>query len=63
MVYSSIGEDNAWLVLLCKQANITTMIALPWDRGRQQTSALVIGELTLIAEELFIVMPERILGL
>ena len=39
------------------------MIALPWDRGRQQTSALGIDELTLIAEELFIVLPERILGL
>ena len=39
------------------------MIALPWDRGRQQTSSLGIDELTLIAEELFIVLPERILGL
>ena len=39
------------------------MIALPWDRGRQQTSGLGIDELTLIAEELFIVLPERILGL
>ena len=42
---------------------LTTIIALPWYRDRQQTSALGIDGLTLITEELFIVLPERRLGL